>query len=266
MKFERFVGIDWSGAEKPKKGIQVAEVIVGEPTPKLTEPGNYHFNWRRQDVFDYVMALAKDSMPTIIGLDFSFSLPYIDRDAYFPEAENPPKTALGLWSLVETQCEGIDDFYGGNFIKPGGKYSKYFMWQTGRGSSYAERYRASERQARYMGYNPTSTFKCVGPGQVGTGAMAGMRWLLSLKNILGDSIQIWPFDANETANLRIVEIYPRIFLRQFDAENLIWNSDDERDALISSKALSEIANMPESWQIDEAANVLAKEGWIFGVR
>jgi hypothetical protein len=153
--------------------------------------------------------------------------------------------------------------------------------------------RKTEMAAKAGGLAPKSVYRLAGH-QVGAGSFAGMRLLNRIARGQSNGIAIWPFDAIETANVVIAEIYPSAFYRMadrarptpkqvktgahaaivgdvlkfFDAryhEN-IPNSVDAIDALISAAAMMRLAQRPALLPSFDDPDISGNEGWIFGVR
>ena len=303
VRFQRFVAIDWSGAEKLRRApIQVAEYLPATGNVGLVPPlrGN---RWDRTSVVDYVRQTvnAVEEGPALIGFDFAFAYPYCDQDdsnqrAYFPgvNVAAPPQNPRALWAEVEKRCKGIGNFYGAHFFRnPHSPYRQYHRYPKFRPTDhYEERLRMTERVAKNNGLQPCSVFKCIGPKQVGTGSVAGMRVLHEFRRkVLARDmalISIWPFDANGVPDRStVVEIYPRLFLRhaerhgiRSDPKNIqalcchfgsrlrdrpVPATKDQRDALVSAAGMGSFTQRGAvAWQVPAcAAN---HEGWIFGVQ
>lgn len=281
MQFDRYIAVDWSGAEMPGRSIQVASCSRSADVSLESPPQHtYHINWRRQDVLEFVFGLTQGRARVLVGLDFAFALPFCDAGAYFPGKTKAPRTPWDLWHTVDDVCQGAPDYYGGSFFRnESASYSSYFMWQQEgqvfKGSNYEERYRVTEKLAILRRTAPKSVFRCLGQGQVGTGSVAGMRWLYHLKKLQGEMVQIWPFEKDTKPRVIIVEIYPRLcrlFLSKADLVRVSATADepnreDKEDALISAQALRRLAAADETWQLSEAVAAAAEyEGWIFGVK
>lgn len=113
--FERFVGIDWSGARGlGQKGIQVAEFNRGEAGPTLKHPKRGNL-WSRPHVLEYLQTLL--DRPTLVGFDFAFSVPWPDGNQLF--GSGPAiSDAQSLWEYVEDICKTDDlHMYAGSIWK-----------------------------------------------------------------------------------------------------------------------------------------------------
>ena len=113
-RFERFIGIDWSGARGPRvKNLKVAVCNSGESAPGLVLPPKGD-NWRRDEVIEWIIREANQRC-ILVGVDFAFSYPYCDQNAYFPGHPHGPESAQALWQAVEAICQAEPNFYGGPF-------------------------------------------------------------------------------------------------------------------------------------------------------
>ena len=293
MPFDKIIAIDWSGAMDYLRDekIQVAEYHSANNNHTVQLVGSRQDpqgRWSRADVFEYVQREVGTSR-VLIGFDFAFAYPYCDRQAYFPGQQRPPASRQQLWETVEQHCNEINDFYGGPFFRgEESPFSEYFLYQTFRGQNYEERFRATDNAARRLPnlrLRPSTAFRCVGPDQVGTGSVAGMRFLNAVRQAA--NVPIWPFDVNgPPEGSTVVEIYPRLFLNQAQHQAGIGDNPgnivalcahfganlqnpphnptgDQRDALVSAAAMGRLVRQGPNWQVPDCAATY--EGWIFGV-
>jgi hypothetical protein len=178
----RTVAVDWSGARNPRGRIWIAVCEDGEL--RSLQPSA-----SREAAAERVLAFA--GTETVIGFDFSFSLP-----AWFLR-KHCLVSAVDLWALCRDEgerwlaaCE--PPFWG----RPGK-----------RRPTLTEHLRRTERAIGAVGgISPKSTFQVGGAGAVGTGSLRGMPFLLDLR---AAGFAIWPFDAARLP--LVVEIYPRLF-------------------------------------------------------
>ena len=96
-RFKHFVAIDWSGALGLRhNGIALAICSAGSDAPELVKPGH---RWSRGEVLDWLMVdLPPDSL---VGMDLSPALPFVDAGAYFPGWDQSPGNARDLWRMVD---------------------------------------------------------------------------------------------------------------------------------------------------------------------
>ena len=285
MPFYKIVGIDWSGAKRPRQSIriQVAEYTPADGTVQLARPPRDPAGaWSRKDVLEYVQQEVK-SGTVLIGLDFDFAYPYCDEGAYFPcELESPPDFQQ-LWETVEQLCDGVNNLYGGPFYRDDDSpFRKYHRYPDYEGDRYQIRYRITDQAAQQMRLTPSSVFNCIGPATVGVGSMAGMRLLQRIRQL--PNVCIWPFDVNGPPDgSTVVEIYPRLFVSRAERAGIppdpahtykecahfgakLQNppaelTGDQRDALVSAAGMGWLARQELNWQVPACA--ATHEGWIF---
>lgn len=283
--FDRFVGVDWSGANgKAYSGIAVAGCGLGRDAPGLIPPPGPR--WRRTDFVDWVAREAAIGHRLLIGIDCAFALPAAMAGMLMGDAYS----AAALWAYIDAACADAADFYGGGFADL--PIHAAHFWRSGkRPEGFAEHHRATEHACRLAGHGaPESPLKLVGARQVGKGGLAGMRVLHALKQGLGDRFAVWPFDPADDARVVAVELYPRLFIRMAGKGNAKVRtldslngcmlalgsapyvdsvdaaSDHETDALVAAAGLRFIADRESVWS-PPGLDALARraEGWIFGV-
>lgn len=283
--FDRFVGVDWSGATGSNySGIAVADCRVGSDAPALVGPPRRR--WRRADFVGWMAAQAGRGERLLVGIDCAFALPAPMAAGLLGENY----TAAALWAYIDSTCGDAPDFFGGPFARHE-THAGHF-WHSGpRPAGFAELHRATEHACRAAGLgSPESPLKLVGARQVGKGGLAGMRVLHTLKQQLGKRFAVWPFDRTDNADIVCIELYPRLFMKMGGhgngkirtlaalnrnlaaldampytdpAETL---SDHETDALVAAAGLRFIASDRAVWSpagMDSLA--IRAEGWIFGV-
>ncbi len=285
MYFDKFIGIDWSGDKNTfQKGISVAECPRGNKVPQIVKPSHNKY-WTRSSLIEWLYKEIK-LQRNLIGFDFAFSYPFYDRCCYFPGIKDSPINSEKLWKLIEDSNIKAKNFYGGE-IWVNKTYGKFFNSPKLKGSLFSSRRRYTEILAKKKILSPSPTFNCVGPGAVGTGTLAGMRILNSLKN----KAKIWPFDKiNFSTKTVVVEIFPSYYFRLskikpekkvgYAIENInksleFYNSkplkknyiiggpdQDDADSIISSAALRFLSADEKNWNVPNSSK---KEGWIFGV-
>lgn len=285
-RFSHFAAIDWSGAVGPRQpGIAVALCALGCAAPVLVREGHV---WSRQDVLDWML----EEMPerTLVGLDLGPSLPFADRGAFFPQWDESPSDARGLWALVERLCAEDPHLAAGSFVDHP-EASRHFRRHGGReGDLFGGgrgRLRITEVAQQAQGLNPYSNLNLVGAAQVGKSSLTGMRLLHRARRRL----PIWPFDPDPGTGSLIVEIYTslaalaagkrkgqtKVGAHELDARLAAFAcdphvplmgrySDHATDALLTAAWLRHAHDRPELWAPAGLTEELARtEGWTFGV-
>lgn len=285
--FEKFIGIDWSGA-KYSKNLRVA---VCEPGKLVPKPEGEH--WRRDELVNWIIKEANQRR-ILVGADFAFAYPYCDKSTYFPGLAESPESSLALWQRIDSICQDERHFYAGPFYKDRATpFSDYFCYQDGARPHYVKnRLRRTDKVCAAFYTQPTCVFKCVGPDQVGSGSTAGMRALHFLATNHAHTMSIWPFYSISKNKSVLVEIFPRLFfararedsrqwrdlstvnavLRHFKSEPLEQGFDfsskyaeDKIDAIVSAAALRGLSSHPKVWHPQSLEGKAQRfEGWIFG--
>jgi hypothetical protein len=280
-RFTRFVAIDWTGAKGLRhRAIQAAEAHAGDAPPRLLRPGH---RWSRTEICELIQDIAASGEPALIGIDCSFSLPFVDCGAYFPGDPEEPAGPRELWAEIDRVAAHEPDLAAHAYIDR----RRHHFWcgaADGVQRPFA-RLRVAEavHRERRMG-NPCSPYVLVGASQVGKATLSGMRLLSKL-----DSVPVWPFDPLPDEGALLVEIYCQTFAldggfrgkirtrAQLDealarlgsqrSSGLPEQFDDHvGDALISAAGLRRAAAIPAYWApAPMSPEVAATEGWTFGI-
>lgn len=172
--------MDWSGAGKDSR---------------VRVPGIWRAAWNerrgitlegclsREEVVRGLIAEARLGS-LVAGLDFSFSFP-----AWFVGEHG--ESAPAVWQAASREGE---QWLAG---------PAYPFWRAGRPEYPAGKPEYRRTELEQPGRRPSSTFKLVGDGQVGTGSVRGMPGLLRLREA---GFAVWPFDRAHYP--LVLEIYP----------------------------------------------------------
>ncbi|MCW3849572.1 hypothetical protein OF829_20230 [Sphingomonas sp. LB-2] len=284
--FTRFAAIDWSGARgEHHPGIAIALCEAGDTAPALVSPPSRA--WSRADVRDWMLAQA--DTPTLIGLDLSPALPFVDKGSYFPEWPGSPADAPSLWKLID-ELSGGDPHHAANIFLDHPEVARHFRVQ-GRpaGDLFSPRngrLRRCEEAQQPMELAPSSCMKLIGANQVGKSSLTGMRVLHQLAR----RIPVWPFDPVPPAGPLIVEIYTSLAARDAgiprgrskmrdsgaldralrklgvdEPAKLDSYDDHATDAVLTAAWLRRNARRADLWHPHGIGDVAATEGWTFGV-
>jgi hypothetical protein len=256
--FERFIGIDYSGAQTPEtrlKGLQVfvAHAASHAEPERVGPPSRPLGHWSRRELYEWLRDRLREGVPTLVGIDHGFSFPLAYFDAH-RLAHNWPAFLDDLLKFWPTGRRGVAV----QAIRAGA---------LGRGrerSGSAKWRRACERLTRAK-----SVFHFDVPGSVAKSTFAGLAWIQALRLELGQGLHCWPFDGWQVPPGRsvVAEVYPSLWKSDWDrAERTL----DEHDAYVVAAALRAAAadgRLPDwmSPKLDPELVVCASiEGWILG--
>lgn len=282
-RFTRFACFDWSGAAVERPGGIALAVAEAAGPPRLVER-----RWSRAEALSWLQGLAAAGEPMLIGMDFSFALPFADAGGYFPGWPESPREAVTLWAMVEAL--GRDNPHlgiGGVLRHP--EVARYFRQHGGRlGDRFGERGSGRLRLVETRSPGAASSFNLVGAAQVGKASLAGMRLL----HRLGGTLSIWPFDPLPPAGPVLVEVWTTIAARAAgaaagrsklrdagelaralarlgspDHPPLARLDDHAADAIVTAAWLRAVAADASLWSPAGMSAAIARtEGWTFGVR
>ena len=255
-KFERYIGIDYSGAATPStslKGLRIyAATLMQTPTEILPPPGPRKY-WTRRGLAEWLAVELRDEQATLVGIDHAFSFPL----RYF-ETHRIPRDWPGFLTDFQqhwpadgegVSVESIRRSLHGNGVRNGDA-----RWR-----------RLTEQRSRAK-----SVFHFDVQGSVAKSTHAGLPWLRYLRQQLGPRVHFWPFDGWMPPHGRsvIAEVYPSLSSKSIPSED---RTPDQHDAFSVARWMqgNDIADamdiyfnphMPLAER--QQANI---EGWILGV-
>jgi len=278
--FTQFVAIDWSGAKGSRhKGIAVALCRAGHDAPVLVSAPDGL--WSREAVLAWLV--ARMEMPMLVGFDFSFSAPFLDRGAHLP-GETATLDARALWALVDNASDD-PDLGAASFIERHRGRHFYLGAADGTKADFLHWRRCEIRG--HGGRKPSTVYDAIGAAQVAKASFAGMRLL----HHLDGRIPVWPFAPPPPAGAAIVEIYTSIAARAagipigrskirdpatLDTALAVLGSsihrpldrydDHATDAILTAAWLRANAHRHDFWYPSAmTSHIAATEGWTFGV-
>jgi hypothetical protein len=299
-RFERFVGVDWSGAARPSgQQVYVAEAIRQDArvtvatvvrardraavedflTGRPLEPAAAWRGWP-------VPGTLGRGARRVVGLDFAFGFPAVFR---LPEREAAwTWDDLGRWAegLAPRRTEDGEPVRATIAASPA--LASQFRLKGGEHVP-ATPHRMTDR--RLNGLRPESVFHLIGPSQVGLGSIAGIAMLHRLRQT--QPIAVWPLDSEDrigSARVVLVEVWPRMWLarglhkneppervrqlEQWQHEGIAFRTRAEQAVVSSGDALDAAAaaigaarschRLPSPYVLPAAAR--EREGWIAGVQ
>lgn len=255
--FQRYIGIDYSGAETPDsslKGIRVYEASRESMPVEVEPPPSPRKYWTRRGLAEWLAERLSEDVPTIVGIDHGFSFPL----RYFEVHHLEPD-----WPTF------LDDF---QKHWPTDKANTYvdFVRDGLRGDGEARTGSARWRRVCEERTKAKSVFHFDVPGSVAKSTHAGLPWLRYLRNQLGERVHFWPFDGWEipVGKSALVEVYPALWNKDFLRAG---RTVDQHDAYVAAAWLRQIdgdgnlgkylkpAMLPGEYPVAQI------EGWILGV-
>lgn len=256
--FERYVGIDYSGAQTPNASLKGLRVYLADGHQEAIEvlpPPSPRKYWTRRGLAEWLIELLSEDRRTLVGIDHGFSFPI----RYFETHGIPPDWLTFLDDFQRHWPTDADDMYI-DFIR-NGRHGNAAA-RTGN----ARWRRLTEKRAR----GAKSVFHFDVQGSVAKSTHAGIPWLRLLRKHLDSSVHFWPFDGwtPEPGRSTVVEVYPSLWRHlypisgrtgdQHDAYTVAtWLRSADRDGHLS-------AFLSPTLSADERA-LGQVEGWILGI-
>ncbi len=255
--FDRYLGIDYSGAKTPSDSLSGLRVYVAdrgcEPTEVLPPPSPRKY-WTRRGIAEWLVERLAEELRTLVGIDHGFSFP----SRYFEEHGLPHDWPgflddfQGHWPTDENIYV---DFVRDGIVGNGKVRSGNPGWR-----------RLTEIRAR----GAKSVFQFDVQGAVAKSTHAGLPWLRYLRQRVGNRIHFWPFDGWELPADKsvVVEVYPSLWKGQFNQDGrnahqhdaysvAAWMQRADLDGTIARFFKPELTIAERQ--------VAGIEGWILGV-
>ena len=256
--FNRYIGIDYSGAQTPcssLKGLRVYQADGENPPIEVLPPPSPRKYWTRQGIAVWLAERLAEDIPTLVGIDHGFSFPLRYFEWHFLQPDWP----IFLEDFQQHwPTDGAHMYV--DFIREG-------LHGDGAARSGNARWR---RLTEERSGGAKSVFHFDVPGSVAKSTHAGLPWLRYLRQQCGDGIHFWPFDGFEIAPGRsvIAEVYPSLWSKSFAQEE---RTADQHDAYVVVARLQQadnegtLAGFFNPALLPGERTVAAIEGWILGV-
>ena len=256
--FNRYIGVDYSGAETPTaslKGLRVYQAKSDAPPVEVPPPPCPRKYWTRKGIAEWLVERLAEDVPTLVGIDhgFSFPLRYFEVHGLLPNWPSFLEDFQRHWPTD-------DDHTYVDFIRDGVNGSA-----TARSGNPRWRRLTEERAG-----GAKTLFHFDVPGSVAKSTHAGIPWLGFIRQRLGGRVHFWPFDGWDipTGRSVVAEVYPALWARGFANEG---RTGDQHDAFTIAAWLSfadhdgSLAGLLNpDLSLPERA-VAQVEGWILGV-
>lgn len=256
--FDRYLGIDYSGAKTPSsnlKGLRVYSATPALSPIEVLPPPSPRKYWTRKGLAEWLVERLMEAKRTLIGIDHGFSFPL----PYFARHELPHEWPAFLddfhWHWPTDVAHMYVDFVREGVYGQGSARSGDPHWL-----------RLTEQRAR----TAKSVFRFDVQGQVAKSTHAGIPWLRHLRMKSEGCIHFWPFDGWEVPEGRsaVAEVYPSLWRRQFPVAE---RTPDQLDAYAVAAWMRETDRAgrlceffrPVLTPTEQAQGQI--EGWILGV-
>jgi len=256
--FDRYIGIDYSGAETPTsslKGLRVYTADRASSPVEVPPPPSPRKYWTRRGITEWLELRILEDRRALVGIDHAFSFPM----RYFEVHHLPPH-----WRAF------LDDFQR-HWPTDGDNTYVDFVRDGSRGAGAARSGSARWRRLTDERAGAKSVFHFDVPGSVAKSTHAGLPWLRYLSNRLGNRVHFWPFDGWKIAKSRsaVLEVYPTLWRGGYGREG---RTPDQHDAY-SVAAWMSGADLDGSLagflnpSLSPAEKAEAQvEGWILGIK
>ena len=258
-KFDRYIGIDYSGAEVATaslKGLRVYTADQSAPPVEVPPPPSPRKYWSRREIAHWLVDRLSENCPTIVGIDHGFSFPM----AYF-EKYGVPHDWPAFLDDFQAHWPTDEDHTYVDFIRDGA---------VGNGAARAGNTRWKRLTDKRAG-SAKSVFHFDVQGSVAKSTHSGLPWLRFLRQKVTRPVHFWPFDGWEipAGSSAVAEVYPRLWNRHYPVAE--GRTADQHDAWVVAEwmrtgDLDGRLATALSPQLDPQDRRIAEvEGWILGV-
>lgn len=257
-RFERYIGVDYSGAMSPRSrlpGLRVYAATRRGEALEVRPRDDRRVHWTRFELAEWLANALADGPPTLLAIDHGLSFPL----AYFQRHQLPLEWDYFLDDFVR-HWPTDEDWNCVDFVREG---------LTGSGAA-----RGGDSKWRRLCETRTQRAKSVFhfdvPGSVAKSTHAGLPWIRRLRQALGRRAFFWPFDGWQPrfgAHV-VAEGYPSLWSREFERGA---RTQDQHDAWTLATVLrsAEENGLLTRWfepELSARERQLARvEGWILGV-
>ena len=207
-QFERYIGVDYSGAETAEsslKGLRVYAVNRREEPKEI--PPQVHLSlghrkyWTRRGIGEWLASELSAGVTTIVGIDhgFSFPLEYLEMHSLPFDWTVFLDDFQRHWPTDEEHMyvDFVRDGLHGNGAMRSGKTT----WR-----------RITERRCRAK-----SVFHFDVQGSAAKSTHSGIPWLRFIRSRTAGQVHFWPFDGWQIPEGKsaVVEVYPALWSKSF---------------------------------------------------
>lgn len=255
--FQRYIGIDYSGAMSPTSSLKGLRVYVATPLEgplEVQPPPSAKTYWTRRGIAHWLSRELSGETKTLVGIDHGFSFPL----AYFQKYKLPHDWPALLDDFQQHwPCD--EDYVCVDFVRYGSH-----------GNGAARTGNSTWRRLAEVRTEAKSVFHFDVPGSVAKSTHAGLPWLRYLRRQLGDKVHFWPFDGWDAPLYRsvIAEVYPRMWKGLFPAPGLTMDQQDAYSVAAWMRREDQADRLDRHFAptLSGEDRALAQiEGWILGL-
>ncbi len=255
--FQRYIGIDYSGAETATTslpGLRVYEADGLSVAHEIEPPPSPRKYWTRKGIAEWLVATLSKEAEALVGIDHGFSFPL----QYFERYHLPLD-----WNRF------LDDF---QRHWPTDEDHTYvdFVRQGSCGNAAARSGDPHWRRITEVRARAKSVFQFDVQGSVAKSTHAGIPWLRYIRQRLGNRVHFWPFDGwNVSSDSSVIaEVYPALWNRSFPVAGRTPHQHDAfsiAEWLRRAEANGTLMQLFSPRLELSEKQTAAVEGWILGV-
>jgi hypothetical protein len=256
--FDRYIGIDYSGAETPTsslRGLRVYRADLKTAPVEVKPPPSPRKYWTRRGIAEWLAEQLRQDRVSLVGIDHGFSFPL----AYFRE-----------YHLALDWTAFLDDFQR-HWPADQDKVYVDFVREGICGNAAARLGNSRWRRlAEIRARGAKSVFHFDVQGSVAKSTHAGIPWLRHLRQQSTGRVHFWPFDGWHIPDGRsvVAELYPALWDRSFPTEGRDTHQQDAYSIAAWMRRADGDGTLSDFFHphLEEGQQQTADiEGWILGV-
>ena len=257
--FERYIGIDYSGAQTPTsslKALRVYQASRDSGAREVLPPPSPRWYWTLREIAEWLVQTLEAGPSAFVGINHGFGFPI----KYFSK-----------FGVTREWDAFLDDFRRHWPTDDDHMYVDFILdGHRGAGALRAGR-RRWRRITEIRAGTARSVFHFDVQGTIAKSTHAGLPWLRYIRRRLGAKVFFWPFDGwtPPPGTSVIAEVRPTLWKKSFPQEN---RTADQHDAFViaewthqqDERGLLEWSFTPALSEAEKRSAQI--EGWILGIQ